>query len=333
MRLEEIVVAQRLVTLADIDAALERQRAQGGRIGENLVALGVLSAEQLASIVKVGPHAPTTVEETGIAARTLTDLVLKFMMIEACETVPELAQRTALSPRIVQQLLETAASEKYVETRGSIPGAVTYANRYGLTERGRAVAQDADEQNHYLGPAPVPLAAYQEQLSKQRITNEKLDEEAMRKEFAGLVVPDFYFRRLLPAVNAGKSVMLYGPPGNGKTTFATRISRLFRHVVYIPYAIEVGGQIIRIFDRTLHRYMLTEDDAAAMADKVSVHREVFDERWAACSRPVVMAGGEMTLEMVDLQYSQVAKYYDAPLHVKALNGTRGRRFRSPSTSC
>ena len=320
MRLEELLVARRLVTIDDIDAALERQRTQGGRLGENLVALGTLSADQLSAIAGTAPRAPMTVEDTGLAPRSLIELVLKFMLLEACETVPEIAERIRLSPRIVQELIDAASGEKYLETRGTVPGAVTFANRYALTDRGRAFARDADEQSHYLGPAPVPLAVYQAQLGKQRITNEKLDEAAMRKGFAGLVVPDFYFRRLLPAINAGRTVMLYGPPGNGKTTLATRISRLFRDVVFIPFAIEVGGQIIRVFDRTLHRFALTEDDAQAMANRISIHREVLDERWAVCGRPVVMAGGEMTLEMLDLQYSHTAKYYDAPLHVKALNG-------------
>jgi predicted ATPase with chaperone activity len=320
MRLGDLLVARRLVTIPDIDKALERQRAQGGRLGENLVALGLLTAEQLAAVADTAPRAPTTIEETGVASRSLMELALKFMVLEACETVPEIVERIRLSPRIVQDLLDAAAAEKYLETRGTIAGAVTYANRYALTERGRAFARDAEEQCHYLGPAPVPLAVYQAQLGKQRITNEKLDEEAMRQGFAGLVVPDFYFRRLLPAINAGRTVMLYGPPGNGKTTLATRISRLFRDVVFIPYAIEVGGQIIRVFDRTLHKFALNEEDAQAMSTRMSVHREVLDERWAACGRPVVMAGGEMTLEMLDLQYSQNAKYYDAPLHVKALNG-------------
>jgi predicted ATPase with chaperone activity len=124
---------------------------------------------------------------------------------------------------------------------------------------------------------------------------------------------------LLPAINAGRSVLLYGPPGNGKTTLSTRIAGLFKDVVYIPYAVEVAGQIIKVFDVQIHQPVQT--DAASQAPTAfGLHREAFDQRWAACSRPVVMAGGEMTLEMLDLQFNPDARFYDAPLHVKALNG-------------
>jgi predicted ATPase with chaperone activity len=320
MRLDEVLVARRLVTVADIEAALERQRAQGGRLGENLIALGKLSAEQLAAVVEMAPRTPATVEETGIAPRNLINLVLKFMLLGALETIPDIAERIRLSPRIVQQLIDDAGAQRFIEARGAVSGAVAFANRYTLTERGREAAHDAAEQNLYLGPAPVPLDAFRAQILKQRITNEKLDEAAMRRGFAGLVVPDTYFHRLLPAINAGRTVLLFGPPGNGKTTLATRISHLFKDLVYIPYAIEIAGQIIKVCDRSLHKFALSEDDAAALAEKVSLHREVFDERWAACNRPVAVAGGEMTLEMLDLQYDENSKYYDAPLHVKALNG-------------
>lgn len=319
MRLDEFLVARRLVTVDDIEAALERQRREGGRLGENLIALERLTAEQFAAATAVAPATPTSIADTGISQRSLSNLLLKFLLLETAETVPDLAERMKLSPRIVQELIDDATSQRFLEARGALGGGA-FSNRYSLTERGRAAAHDATEQNLYLGPAPVPLAAFQEQIAKQRITNEKLDEAAMREGFKGLVVPDYYFRRLLPAINAGRTVLLFGPPGNGKTTLATRIAHLFKDVVFIPYAIEVGGEVITVFDRTLHKPALSEANAAALAGKVSLHREVLDERWVACARPIAVAGGEMTLEMLDLQHNPIAKFYEAPLHVKALNG-------------
>ena len=320
MSLGGLLVGRGLVTRADIDAALERQRLEGGRLGDNLIALGLLTAEQLLSVIHSAPPVPTAISETGISQRNLLNLLLKFMHLEACETVTELAGRMKLTHRVVQQLLDDATQQRLLQALGSVRGGIAASIRYSLSEQGRAAAKDGLDQNLYLGPAPVCLAAYQEQIQRQRIANEMLDEETLRKGFEGLVVPEHYHRKLLPAINAGRTVLLFGPPGNGKTTLATRIATLFKDVVYIPYAVEVAGQIIKIFDPSLHKPTVSEADAAALSGKGGLQRDRFDERWVACSRPVAIAGGELTLEMLDLQHNPDTKFYDAPLHVKALNG-------------
>jgi predicted ATPase with chaperone activity len=320
MSLGGLLVGRGLVTLADVDAALERQRVEGGRLGDNLIALGLLTAEQLLSVIHSAPPIPTAISETGISQRNLLNLLLKFMHLEACETVTELAGRMKLTHRVVQQLLDDAAQQRLLQALGSVRGGISGSIRYSVSEQGRAAAKDALDQNLYLGPVPVCLAAYQEQIQRQRIANEMLDEETLRKGFEGLVVPEHYHRKLLPAINAGRTVLLFGPPGNGKTTLATRIATLFKDVVYIPYAVEVAGQIIKIFDPSLHKPTVSEADAAALSGKGGLQRDRFDERWVACSRPVAIAGGELTLEMLDLQHNPDTKFYDAPLHVKALNG-------------
>ncbi|HEV2302090.1 MAG TPA: hypothetical protein VGR91_11020, partial [Stellaceae bacterium] len=314
MSLAEVIVGRRLATVAEIGAAIERQRTEGGRLGDNLIALGLLNSDQLAAIAGSGPPLPATLAETGIAQRNLLNLLLKFMLLEACETVWDMAELIKLSPRIVQELFDDAMSQRYAQTHGDA-GGLGLSTRYILTEQGRAAARDAVEQSLYLGPAPVALADYQTQLAKQPIKNEALDGEALRKCFEGLVVPEHYLRRMLPAINAGRTVLLFGPPGNGKTTMATRIATVFKDVVFVPYAIEVAGQIIKVFDRTLHKPAVSEADARALSQQTTLHREGFDERWVACSRPVAVAGGEMTLDMCDLQYSPDNKFYDAPLHV------------------
>jgi hypothetical protein len=320
MSLSEILVGRKLVTVADVAAAIERQHTEGGRLGENLIALGRLSAEDLAAAVRTAPPTPATVADTGIAPRALLDLALKFMLLDSAETVQDLSHRMKLTPRIIQEVLDEAISQKLLLTRGTVAGSATLATRYALTEEGRTAAKDVASQNLYLGPAPVPLTAWQDQIAKQGIRNETLDEAALRRCFAGLVVPEHYLHKVLPAITAGRSVLLFGPPGNGKTTMATRIATLFRDVIFIPYAVEVGGQTIKVFDRTLHKPAVSEADAAALAAQAPLHREGFDERWVACGRPVAVTGGELTLEMLDLQYSSDTGFYDAPLHVKAING-------------
>jgi energy-coupling factor transporter ATP-binding protein EcfA2 len=318
MQLGDMLVARGLVTPADIQAALARQVTEGGRLGENLVAMGLVTADQIAEVINSAPAIPGALAESGISERNLLYLLLKFMHIEACETVLELANRMKLPRRLIQQLIEDATHQRFIGATGATSD-LALSTHYALTEAGRNAAKEALEQSVYLGPAPISLAAYQEQIEKQRITNEMLEEKTLRDGFAGLVVPEHMFRRLLPAINAGRSVLLYGPPGNGKTTLSTRIAGLFKDVVYIPYAVEVAGQVIKVFDVQIHRPVHSEA-TAQQTTALGLHRETFDQRWVACSRPVVMAGGEMTLEMLELQFNPDARFYDAPLHVKALNG-------------
>jgi hypothetical protein len=320
MNLGELLVGRGLVTRDDIDAALERQLVEGGRLGENLIALGLLTADQLSSVMHSTPVTPSTIAETAISQRNLLDLLLKFMHLGSCETVVELADRMKLPHGVIQQLLDDATHQRFVQALGSARTGIGSSIRYSLSDQGRTAAKGAADQNLYLGPAPVCLAAYQEQIQRQRITNEILDADRLRKGFEGLVVPEHYLRKLLPAINAGRTVLLFGPPGNGKTTLATRIATLFRDVIYIPYAVEIGGQIMKVFDPSLHKASVSEADAASLSGKGILHRERFDQRWVACRRPVAIAGGELTLEMLDLQHNPDTKFYDAPLHVKALNG-------------
>ncbi len=318
-RLGDVLVGRGLVSPADIEAALQRQLVEGGRLGDNLVAMGLLTADQVSEALSTAPAIPSGLAETGIPARNLLNLLLKFMHLEACETLLELADRMKIPRFVTQQLLDEAISLKFVQAIGAVPGSLGLSMRYTLSEVGRAAAKEALDQNLYIGPAPVSLAAYQTQVSRQRISNEQLDSEALNKGFEGLVVPEHYIRKLLPAVNAGRSVLLFGPPGNGKTTLATRIATIFKHVVYIPYAVEIGGQIIKIFDPTLHKPAVPQNSPISHA-RIGMEAEVFDQRWVACKRPVAVTGGEMTLDMIDLQYNSETKFYDAPVHIKALNG-------------
>src|SRR5271154_2616482 len=320
MRLGELLIGRGFVTLDDIDAALHRQKIEGGRLGENLIVLGRLTANQLSQVIDSVPPVPSNLAETGIVPRNLLNLLLKLMYAESLETVRELTERMKLDSRVVQELLNVAIQLRFVHAKGSVSYEAALAIRYALGNLGRAAAKDALDQNLYLGPAPVCLAAYQTQIERQRIGNEIVSEDALRRGFAGLIVSDDYVEKFLPAINAGRTVLLFGPPGNGKTTIASRIVSLFRDVIYIPYAVEVDSQIIKVYDPSLHKSSVSDEDVDALLTRTAPDRDRFDARWVACKRPMAMAGGELTLDMLDLKHNPAAKFYDAPLHVKALNG-------------
>jgi len=336
MRVGEVLVSKGLVSAADMEAALRRQQVKGGRLHDNLLAMGLLSAIELAAIADTAPAAPAALNETGVLERNLLGLMLKFMLVEGCETVVSLADQMKLPSRVISQLLDEATQQRLVQSMGAAPGGTALSIRYALSEQGRVVAKDALEYNMYVGPAPVSLTAYQEQIQRQRITNEMVDADAVRGAFEDLVVPEECVRRLLPAVSSARSLLLFGPSGNGKTTLAMRIGAIFKDVVYIPYAVEIGGQIMTVFDPSVHKPIATEDTAPKPLGFGGSLRSTFDQRWVPCIRPMVVAGGEFTLEKLELQYSADAKFYDAPLHVKALNGVFllddfGRQKFSPDT--
>jgi DNA polymerase III delta prime subunit len=205
---------------------------------------------------------------------------------------------------------------------------------YMFSEEGRRWALDALGRVGYSGPAPVTIEEFTYQVNLQKLTNEVITFDRIRKATAELTFEDALIEQCGPALNSGRAMLLYGPPGNGKTSVAHCLANVFNDVIYVPYSISIEGQIIRVFDPSLHvpldRAEVTEDDALSL-----VRREVFDARWVPCRRPFVIAGGELTLDMLDLRYDLLGHFYEAPLHLKALGGCFviddfGRQLVSPT---
>lgn len=324
MRLGELLVGRGIATVDTICTALNHQRRTGATLGAVLVWMGVVTEDQLttlmASIDAETPKQPRTMAETGIADGQLVNLMLKFMLLESREAISDLSRAMRLTFQVVQDLMGQAIQRQLVQAMGAraISGAFSDI-RYTLTQEGRAAANDAVRQNQYVGPAPVPLALYREQIQKQRIANEFISADRLRSGLGGLQVPEHYIRKLLPAINSGRTILLFGPSGNGKTTVANRIARLFTDVIHIPYAVDIDGHIMTVFDRTLHEPVVAEDDRRSL-EALELAGDMFDDRWVACRRPFAMAGGELTLETLEMKYDPDAGFYDAPPHVKVLNG-------------
>ena len=331
MLLGETLVAYGFVTQQDVDRAVDRQRSQGGRLGDNLIALNLISREVLDSALNVIPIAPKSIAETGLSETALLRLMLKAMMVVGDNTAAMVRKTLKLPYAVAKEMLQIALNQKLIEAMGEEAEGIRRGEmRFGMTRLGREWATEALSQSQYVGAAPVPLTNYTRQVTAQRLANERIDANLVREFFADIIVPEWLIRKLGPAVNSVHSMLLYGSPGNGKTTIAERVAKMFQNIIFIPHAIEVEGQIVKLFDPSVHREFEPSSERSRDGQRVSetsrdrvtdsLRREEIDARYAACYRPIVMTGGELTLEMLDLSYSD-AGFYEAPLHMKAINGT------------
>lgn len=263
------------------------------------------------------PLKPTTIDQLGLNANLLRSLVLKAMAVLGVETASEIAGELKIAGAIAREILEDAEGLMLLETRGLRGDSGAAAElRYALTRKGQEWAREALEQSQYIGPAPVTLAQFSERLARHRISEERITPAILEEAVGDLVLGENFIERLGPAVNSGRSVLFYGEPGNGKTILTERIARAFHGHVYIPYCIEVDGTIIKILDSTIHRPVQSEGDGA----NGSLLEDGIDPRWVLCHRPVVVTGGELTLDMLDLSFNPYSKYYEAPLQMKATGG-------------
>ena len=257
------------------------------------------------------PPAPASVKETGLGLGFLTDLALKIMYFEGNISGYELAERMKLPyTGVVDQVLEFLKREKLCEVKGA-GGFAEAAYQYAIADKGRVMGREALDRSEYAGAAPVPLDIYSRAIYKQPLGSIIVHQRTMRQALSHLVINEDTFSQLGPAVNSSRSVFLFGHPGNGKTAIAESIGKMILgDAMYVPYAVEIGGQIIRVFDSVNH----------VPADKSSEAGPNHDPRWIRIQRPVIITGGELTLEALDLVYDENNKYYEAPYQMKANGG-------------
>jgi hypothetical protein len=261
----------------------------------------------------VPPPPPATIEETGLHPDSLAQLLLKTLIGgEASGT--GLADRLRLPYSVLEALVQHARIEKLVEVRGAT-GVGTASYRYILTDLGRDRATQFLDVCRYTGPAPVPLSQYTAYVRACMAARPYVDRDKLSTGFEHLVVSKGMFDQLGPAVNSGKSLFLYGAPGNGKTVVAEGIGRALGSTMYVPHAVDVDGQIITMFDPISHQPLPGEAESQSVIASASR-----DRRWEKVKRPVVVVGGELTLEMLDLTFNPIAKFYEAPIQWKANGG-------------
>jgi len=297
------------ILLGRLNEALEKQAIFGGRIDYHQIADTAEAQADLSSFFTFFPKSPKTIGETGLPEAFLIDLVMKHALLEKHFTVPILAKTVKLNQAIISQCVDMLRHDKYIEIR-STNRAISLINaEYRITEAGINRAAHLMEENRYVGPAPVKLESYNKSVELQTVRSLSLDEDGFKNAFADIVISDDKLRTIGAAVNSGRPMFIYGPSGNGKSTIAKAIGNAVPGDIFIPYAILAGGQVIVVYDEINHQ-AVDSDNAVGTCD----------QRWLRVKRPVIFAGGELTLKSLDLEFNPTTKYYEAPLQVKANNG-------------
>ena len=267
------------------------------------------------------PPPITKLDDTGLSLLWLQDLALKILYYQGYLSGFKIAEEIALPfAGIVDLILESLKREKLIEVKSSQMGLGEGSYQYAITGAGIQRAREALERSQYAGPAPVPIAKYNESIRRQSRGRVAITSRSMRQILSQVVLSESIFQRLGPALNSGTSIFLYGPPGDGKTSVAKAFGNLvLSQTMYIPYALYLDGQIVKLYDSGNHQ-LASETEAQANGTGGLRAGSRRDSRWVKIRRPFVITGGELTLEGLDLVFDDVHKFYEAPFQVKANGG-------------
>ncbi len=254
------------------------------------------------------PGAPESIDAAGLNTAFVEDHMLRYLNLRPQSSGAQLAAACGLSFSVgIGGVLDSLRQDHLVEIRGQ-RGIGDAGFAYVLTSKGAARAAEAQERTQYQGPLPVSLADYLASVVAQPIDRRLVTPDRVREAFGDLLTTDSISDKIGPSINSGSALFLFGSPGNGKTVLAERIARVLNDPIYIPYAVEVDGTIVKLFDPVVHRPV----ECASTPG--------FDHRWVQVERPLVVAGGELTLAGLDLLWSLAGRFYEAPLQLKANGG-------------
>jgi hypothetical protein len=269
---------------------------------------------QISSVME--PPSPRSMAEMQLPMVMMRDILLKTMFRKNVDTVSAIATAICLPIQVTQELVDIARDQRLLEATGTLNANNGNEMGYQLTDAGKARALDALAQSEYFGAMPVPLDVYREQVKRQSIRNIQITRDQLTRAMGHLILPDSLLDHLGPAVSAGRSILMYGPPGNGKSSISNGVRDALGDKVYVPRAIEYSGQVITVYDPIVHSAVEEIRD-----DPNSLRRaRRFDTRYVCCERPTVVTGGELSLKMLDLVYNPTARTYQAPLQLKSTGG-------------
>jgi len=268
------------------------------------------------------PPVPEVIRDTGLSEEFVVDLLLKTLYVQGARTGQQLTGSVRLPFTFVDDRLLSLQQRRLAEVRGT-SGPNRGGYMFDLTGAGRERAREALASSQYVGPAPVPLTQYRTWVEKQTIRNVHVTRDAVRDGFRNMVLSEAVHDVLGPSINSAKSLFLYGAPGNGKTMIAETISHMLGGDIFVPFAVEIEGQIMVVYDPVYHHDVsglnpLEEEDGAEPTWLKSPPS--YDQRYLKVRRPVVLTGGELTLDQLDLQYDHYTKMYQAPFQLKANGG-------------
>lgn len=308
-RLGQRVLKKGLISKGDLEKAIERHRLYGGRIGSNLMALNLITESELSDFFKFTPYAPSNVSEANIEFGFIADLILKHCLFLKKFTSGQLVEKTKLPTPVVVSIIDELRKDGFISIVKGDTSFDTSHYQYSLMDSGINRALKAFEECRYVGPAPVSLDEYRYAIELQTVKSIEVTYEHLKQAFSNIVVADEKLKTYGSALNSVKPIFLYGPSGNGKTTVAESIGSSLPGEVFVPHAVLAGNQIIVVYDQVNHKAVVSRESG-----------DQLDQRWIKIKRPVVLAGGELTLKTLDLDFNPNAKYYEAPLQMKANNG-------------
>lgn len=259
------------------------------------------------------PQQPRSMRETGINSAMIEKIIMRFLFQVGVETSRRIAAQLRLPYKVLEPLFKQLRSDKHIDLAGTTS---TGDSEYCITESGRDRARRYSLECTYFGAVPVALEDYVASVSAQSIAGQIVTKQDLNRAFKGLIINDTMLNRLGPAVNSGRGMFLFGEPGNGKTSIAERITDAFGSSVWIPRAIAIEGEIMRIFDPAVHEEVSEEGQSSGLLDSMDI-----DRRWVQVKRPTVIAGGELTMDELEITLNQTSRICESPLQVKSNCGT------------